>query len=283
MNISELVSRTNVIQKKYEKYTIIKDTTKLEKAADAFSALQLELIDRVNDLSLKAEEISQEKNRATKAVLNAEQRKAKANLLEVELPKLEKLVRKGKTTPEIIADREKKVVQVREAINGVADGIHAARKPGQIGAGPTRLGRGQKGPAINIDVTSVSDHRRDNADFYSHTHETRAFQAENEAAAKRTDKALDEVEKGIGTLKGIGEAIGETLKNQEGLLDAMEDKVDDAIKDLKTNNMKLKGLVTKMGSGRNFCIDIVLLCIVLAIALYIYNAVKTKSLPGTTG
>lgn len=41
--------------------------------------------------------------------------------------------------------------------------------------------------------------------------------------------------------------------------------------------------VLQMGSGRNFCIDIVLLCIVLAIALYIYNAVKTKSLPGTTG
>ena len=32
----------------------------------------------------------------------------------------------------------------------------------------------------------------------------------------------------------------------------------------------------QMGSGRNFCIDIVLLCIVLAIALYIYNMVKSK-------
>ena len=36
-------------------------------------------------------------------------RKNKSNLLELELPKLEKLVRKGKTTPELISDREKKV------------------------------------------------------------------------------------------------------------------------------------------------------------------------------
>ena len=31
-----------------------------------------------------------------------------------------------------------------------------------------------------------------------------------------------------------------------------------------------------MRSTRNFCVDIVLICIVLAIALYIYNMVKKK-------
>lgn len=40
---------------RYEKYTVIKDETKLAKAADAFSALHLELIDRINDLSLVRE------------------------------------------------------------------------------------------------------------------------------------------------------------------------------------------------------------------------------------
>ena len=40
---------------------------------------------------------------------NCKRRKAKANLLEVELPHLQKLVRKGKTTPEIITEREARV------------------------------------------------------------------------------------------------------------------------------------------------------------------------------
>ena len=88
-------------------------------------------------LPQKADEIAKEPNRAAKAALNAEQRcskaagccygasrmsqaptamlrerrKAKAALLEVELPHMQKLVRKGKTTPELIAERESKVRQ----------------------------------------------------------------------------------------------------------------------------------------------------------------------------
>lgn len=34
---------------------------------------------------------------------------------------------------------------------------------------------------------------------------------------------------------------------------------------LKTNNAKLKGVITKMRSSRNFCVDVILICIILAI------------------
>lgn len=44
----------------------------------------------------KAEEVAQEKNRALKAAMNAELRKSKAFMLEDTVPKLEKLVKKGK-------------------------------------------------------------------------------------------------------------------------------------------------------------------------------------------
>ena len=46
-----------------------------------------------------------------------------------------------------------------------------------------------------------------------------------ELAKAKQDKALDSIEKGIGTLKGIGEAMGETLKQQDTVLDAVDDKV----------------------------------------------------------
>ena len=44
-------------------------------------------------------------------------------------------------------------------------------------------------------------------------------------AKKKQDKALDSIEKGIGTLKGIGEAMGETLNQQDVVLDTIDDKV----------------------------------------------------------
>jgi hypothetical protein len=46
-----------------------------------------------------------------------------------------------------------------------------------------------------------------------------------EDAKKKQDKALDRIEKGIGTLKGIGEAMGETLNQQDVVLDTIDDKV----------------------------------------------------------
>ena len=46
-----------------------------------------------------------------------------------------------------------------------------------------------------------------------------------EVAKKRQDKALDHIEKGLTTLKGIGEAMGETMTQQGVLLDTIDEKV----------------------------------------------------------
>ena len=44
-------------------------------------------------------------------------------------------------------------------------------------------------------------------------------------AKKRQDKALDHIEKGLTTLKGIGEAMGETMTQQGVILDTIDEKV----------------------------------------------------------
>ncbi len=46
-----------------------------------------------------------------------------------------------------------------------------------------------------------------------------------EDAKRKQDKALDNIEKGIGTLKGIGEAMGESLNQQDVVLDTIDEKV----------------------------------------------------------
>ena len=50
--------------------------------------------------------------------------------------------------------------------------------------------------------------------------------------------------------------------------------MDGANDGLKTNKTRLKEMVTKLRSSRNFCVDVVLLCILLGIGAYIYSLVK---------
>lgn len=64
------------------------------------------------------------------------------------------------------------------------------------------------------------------------------------------------------------------VDRQNPVIDDIENQMDKVTGQLKTNNAKLKGLVTKMRSSRNFCVDVILICIILAIAAYIYSMFK---------
>ncbi len=88
----------------------------------------------------------------------------------------------------------------------------------------------------------------------THTHTTQQTHAtihtnlqDWEASKQRQDQQLDSIERGLETLRGLGEAMGENLQSQQVLANEVEDKLDEVSKALRTNNMKLKGLVTKVG------------------------------------
>ena len=51
---------------------------------------------------------------------------------------------------------------------------------------------------------SGMDGRMQHADYYTHTEETKAFQQEFELAKQRQDQQLENIEKGLATLKGAG-------------------------------------------------------------------------------
>jgi SYP7 family syntaxin len=61
---------------------------------------------------------------------------------------------------------------------------------------------------------------------------------------------------------------------QNPVIDDIEAQMDKVTSQLKTNNAKLKGLVHRMRSARNFCVDVILICILLAIGAYIYATFK---------
>lgn len=47
-----------------------------------------------------------------------------------------------------------------------------------------------------------------------------------------------------------------------------------ATKSVQTNNQKLAGVLTRVSSQRNFCINIILLTVLLAVGGYIYSIVR---------
>ncbi|KAG1367844.1 Syntaxin-71 [Cocos nucifera] len=89
--------------------------------------------------------------------------------------------------------------------------------------------------------------------------------------ALKKDQGLDIISEGLDTLKNMAHDMDEELDRQVPLMDEIDTKVDKATSDLKNTNVRLKETVNQLRSSRNFCIDIILLCIVLGIAAYLYN------------
>nr|CAB3453202.1 unnamed protein product [Digitaria exilis] len=70
------------------------------------------------------------------------------------------------------------------------------------------------------------------------------------------DEGLDFISEGLDTLKNLAEDMNE---------------VDKANLEMKRTNVRLKQTVNQFRSTRNFTIDIILICIILGIATYLYN------------
>ncbi|WMV08650.1 hypothetical protein MTR67_002035, partial [Solanum verrucosum] len=104
------------------------------------------------------------------------------------------------------------------------------------------------------------------------------------------DQGLEVISECRDTLKNMASEMNEELDRQVPLMDETESKIDNATSDLK--NTWMLGLRTQLTrivllsfdvpdltslflfqlrSSRNFCIDIILLCVILRIAAYLYK------------
>ncbi|XWS73721.1 hypothetical protein CRYUN_Cryun02cG0152700 [Craigia yunnanensis] len=82
------------------------------------------------------------------------------------------------------------------------------------------------------------------------------------------DEGLDIISEGLDTLKNIALDMNEEIDRQVPLMDEIDTK---ATSDIQRTNVRLKKTVTQIRSSRNFCIDIILLCVILGIASYLYK------------
>ncbi|CAA7027916.1 unnamed protein product [Microthlaspi erraticum] len=212
----------------------------------------------------KAELASTENNRAAAVALNAEVRRTKARLAE-DVVKLQKMIVKKEKglTKERRESRYDLVIALADRIQVIPDGNEHATKQANNEWG------GASAPNKNIKF-DISEEDMDDG-FFQQSEESSQFRQEYEMRRQKQDEGLDVISEGLDALKNLARDMNEELDKQVPLMDEMESKVDGATSDLKNTNIRLKQQLVKMRSSRNFCIDIILICVVLGIVSYIYK------------
>ena len=265
---------------------------------------------KLDDISDVSERAKTETNRAAIAAMHAEVRRGK-NSLRGEIPKLRKLatsdakMKKKKksnmddddedaSTMYERDERETLIDRLEQRIEDVPDGVSR-----MIPRTPSKKVPHQHKRSLSRDIELGSmgfpntnpfeqpetlreqhlynnNKKKDNNRFegMEHTEESRQFRQEFEDRKKTQDTDLDEISRGLQTLKRLGADMDEEMARQRPAIENIDFKMDGAQAEMKTANMRLKETVEKARSSRHFCIDATLICVLLGIGMYLYRTLK---------
>ncbi|CAL5074683.1 unnamed protein product [Urochloa decumbens] len=255
MSMIDVLTRVDAICKKYERYDADKHGGG---GGDPFSRLYAAVDAEIDAAGEKSARAAKEKNRAAAVAMNADVRRTKAQLLE-EVVKLQKIAAKkvkGLSAEEkalradLVAALPRRIQAIPDAHDGEQDAGWNAR------------------PGIKFDDYSAE---RLEEGYFQTSEESEQFRREYEMQRIKQDEGLDFISEGLDTLKNLAEDMNEELDRQAPLIDEIDTKVDKANLEMKRTNIRLKQTVNQFRSTRNFTIDIILICIILGIATYLYN------------
>ncbi|GBF90690.1 hypothetical protein Rsub_02990 [Raphidocelis subcapitata] len=251
MSLYDLQQRTEIILKKYAKYDAPLQKQREGKSDDPF-------MDEYDALDAQVEALI----------------KAKQQLLTEGIEGLQKKLKKGKgVTKVLVEERQRRVKALIDKIYAVPDGMGGARRPMKIGG---KLGAGGSPGGAVVLSTSGPSGLETNPLYYKGSEETQRFEQEWEHSKRRQDAQLERMERGVGTLADMARSMQEELDRQSPVVEDIDRQLNRVTSKLKSNNAKLRGLVLQMRSRRNFCIDIILVCVVLGIIAYIVSMVQKR-------
>ena len=165
-------------------------------------------------------------------------------------------------------ERADKIEAIEAEIDAIPDGTAPERRKRK-----DRLLE-QGGPiTINVDVNALTL----NPQSMEHSAESTAFRQEYLASKAKQDAGLDQISKGLRTLKDLGHAMSDELKKQDPLMDNIDTKTSDATNELRTANTKLKALLMEMRQPHKLCLDLILVSVLLGIGSYIFTMVKPQT------
>ncbi|CAL0321926.1 unnamed protein product [Lupinus luteus] len=268
MSVIDILFRVDSICHKYDKYDIDKQRELNAYGDDAFARLYAAVESTIQQALHKSEIALTENNRAAAAALNAEVRRSKGRLMD-EIPKLRKLANKkvkGLSNEEMVI-RHDLVLALPERIQAIPDGITGAAA-NQTGWAATSSNPHIKFDSVNISIKVNNPISLDKSTKCARRNRHVAFLLYFSCI---DDEGLDIISDGLDTLKNLAHDMNEEMDRQVPLMDEIDTKVDRATADLKNTNVRLKKTLTELRSSRNFCIDIILLCVLLGIVMYIYN------------
>ncbi|CAN6204253.1 unnamed protein product [Urochloa humidicola] len=256
MSMIDVLTRVDAICKKYERYDADKHGG--GGGGDPFSRLYAAVDAEIDAAVEKSARAAKEKNRAAAVAMNADVRKSKARLLE-EVVKLQKIAAKKVKglSPEEKALRADLLAALPHRIQAIPD-----THDGEQDAGWNAR------PGIKFDDYSAAKLEEG---YFQTSEQSEQFRREYEMRRIKQDEGLDFISEGLDTLKNLAEDMNEELDRQVPLMDEIDTKVDKANLEIKRTNVRLKQTVSQFRSTRNFTIDILLICIILGIATYLYK------------
>jgi len=101
--------------------------------------------------------------------------------------------------------------------------------------------------------------------------ESRAYAQMARERFRKQDRDLDDIEVGIRDLKDLGAGINEELFRQDEMLTKLDRDIDSATGEMRSVNRRMKKMILDLRSSRNFCVDCILIIILLGIGFYFYQ------------
>eukprot|EP01086_Lenisia_limosa_P005967 TRINITY_DN2398_c0_g2_i1.p1 TRINITY_DN2398_c0_g2~~TRINITY_DN2398_c0_g2_i1.p1 ORF type:complete len:284 (+),score=61.06 TRINITY_DN2398_c0_g2_i1:36-887(+) len=98
--------------------------------------------------------------------------------------------------------------------------------------------------------------------------------AQLEATNMVIEQELDDVSVGVQRLKHLAVDMKQELDHQDNLIEDIEGGMEKTERELKNLNKRMKKTLNRVRKGDKFLMDLVMLCIILGIAAYIYRMMQ---------